>query len=217
MRLPLWGCLCHAWKVLSFTLGTFISHRTHRFNRTFLRTVSNSQKASGIQISQSVSAIVDAEQGATRSLHPAHRGISVITPLPLGEGKGEGPLLALNAVCSVHLCLSVRKRIIVRLAGEVFSLTERTEFTEVFGTRFELTERLRHTEFTEASPPAPLRMERGVVCEVTPFGLLLIGDGPLNIWRTYRGISVITPLSIRRGAGGEASVGGDVYERGELV
>ena len=32
----------------------------------------------------------------------------------------------------------------------VFSLTERTEFTEPFGTRFEATEGLRHTEFTEA-------------------------------------------------------------------
>ena len=37
---------------------------------------------------------------------------------------------------------------------------------------FESTEGLRHTEFTEASPPAPLRMERGVICEVTPIGLL---------------------------------------------
>ena len=90
-------------------------------------------------------------------------------------------------------------------AWRVLSLTERTEFTEPFGARFEYTERLRHTENTEASPPAPLRMERGVVCEVTPFGLLMIGDGPLNIWRTCRGISVITPLSIRRGAGGEAA------------
>ena len=36
------------------------------------------------------------------------------------------------------------------LSQRVFlSLTERTEFTEPFGTRFELTERLRHTEFTE--------------------------------------------------------------------
>ena len=59
----------------------------------------------------------------------------------------------------------------------------------------------------QASPPAPLRMERGVVCEVTPISLLLIEDGPLNILRTDRGISVITPLSIRRGAGGEAYVG----------
>ena len=33
---------------------------------------------------------------------------------------------------------------------EGFSLTERTEFTEVFGAHFEPTERLRHTEVTEA-------------------------------------------------------------------
>ena len=46
-----------------------------------------------------------------------------------------------------------------------------------------------------------------LVCEVNPFGLLMKGDGLLNIWRTCRGISVITPLSIRRGAGGEASGG----------
>ena len=32
----------------------------------------------------------------------------------------------------------------------VFSLTERTEFTEPFGAHFELTEGLRHTEVTEA-------------------------------------------------------------------
>ena len=101
----------------------------------------------------------------------------------------------------------------MRLAAEFFlsqrtffSLTERTEFTEHFCAQFEPTERLRHTEFTEASPPTPLRMERGVVCEVTPFGLLIEGDGLLGVQRTYRGISVITPLSIRRGAGGEASV-----------
>ena len=51
----------------------------------------------------------------------------MITPLPFGEGKGEGPLLALNAVCSVHLCYSVRNRthpldeiMPMRLAGEFF-------------------------------------------------------------------------------------------------
>ena len=37
------------------------------------------------------------------------------------------------------------------LSQRVFlSLTERTEFTEVFGAHFEPTERLRHTENTEA-------------------------------------------------------------------
>ena len=58
------------------------------------------------------------------------------------------------------------------------------------------------TECTEASPPAPLRMERGVVCEVTPIGLLKDGEETLNVWRTYRGISVITPpLHSERGWG----------------
>ena len=92
----------------------------------------------------------------------------------------------------------------------VFFLTELTDEQKPFCAQFEPTEGLRHTEFTEASPPAPLRMERGVVCEVTPIGLLIEGDRLLNIWRTCRGISVITPLSIRRGAGGEASVGCNV-------
>jgi len=32
---------------------------------------------------------------------------------------------------------------------KVFSLTERTEFTEPFGAHFEPTERLRHTDITE--------------------------------------------------------------------
>ena len=66
-------------------------------------------------------------------------------------------------VCSVLLCLSVRNRTHPlyeithkQLAGEFFlsrrvffSLTERTEFTEVFGAQFEPTERLRHTDLTE--------------------------------------------------------------------
>ena len=116
-------------------------------------------------------------------------------------------------------------------AGEFFLSQSAQSSRSNFAHSFEPTERLRHTENTEASPPAPLRMERGVVCEVTPFGLLLIANGPLNIRRTYRGISVITPLSIRRGVGGEASESlattdvterysfrwGEVCEKGELI
>ena len=59
-------------------------------------------------------------------------------------------------VCSVLLCLSVRNRTHPlyeithkQLGGGVFSLTERTEFTEVFGAHFDPTEGLRHTENTE--------------------------------------------------------------------
>ena len=69
-----------------------------------------------------------------------------------------------NAVCFVLLCSSVRNRTHPlydtthkQHVGEfylsrwgVFSLTERTEFTEHFGAHFEPTEGLRHTEFTEA-------------------------------------------------------------------
>ena len=92
-----------------------------------------------------------------------------------------------------------------------FFLSQNTQIKQnLFAHSFDSTERLRHTEFTEASPLAPLRMERGVVCEVTPIGLVIGGDGLLSIRRTWRGISVITPLSIRRGVGGEASVGCNV-------
>ena len=41
---------------LSLTEGISISHRAHRFNRAFLAHISSPQKASGIQISQNVSA-----------------------------------------------------------------------------------------------------------------------------------------------------------------
>ena len=87
----------------------------------------------------------------------SHRGISVITPLPFGEGKGEGPAgegggasIFLAFVCSGLLCKSVRKRTHPlyemthkQHAGEVFlsrwgglSLTELTELTEPFCAQF---------------------------------------------------------------------------------
>ena len=57
---------------------------------SLLAHISSPQKAFGMQISQSVSAIVDTEKEAKSSLYPAHRGISVITPLPFGGGDGGG-------------------------------------------------------------------------------------------------------------------------------
>ena len=42
--------------LLAFFVKVFFSHRTHRFNRTFSTNVSSPQNASGIQISQNVSA-----------------------------------------------------------------------------------------------------------------------------------------------------------------
>ena len=55
-------------------------------------------------------------------------------------------------------------------------------------------------------------MERGVVCEVTPTNLLIDEKSVLFEHRAYRGISVITPLSIRRGAGGEAERASSSFE-----
>ena len=95
---------------LSLTEDIFFSHRTHRFNRTHLRTVSIPQKASGIQNTQNVTAKEDTNKEAKSSLHPVHRGISVITPLPFGGGEGGGATIFYELVCSVLLCKSVRKR-----------------------------------------------------------------------------------------------------------
>ena len=59
---------------------------------------------------------------------------------------------------------------------------------------------------TEASPPAPLRMERGVITEI-PLHVLQMFSGPFPISSRPKGVtSHTTPLSNRRGAGGEASV-----------
>ena len=86
------------------SLGSFFSHRAHGGHGGFKHTVSSTQKAFGIQRTQSVSAIVDTDKEAKSSLHPPHMGISVITPLPFGGGVGGGAAIFLAFVCSVHLC-----------------------------------------------------------------------------------------------------------------
>ena len=115
------------------SLGSFISHRAHRVNRAFFAHVLSPQNASGIQSSQSVTANVDTNKGATRSLHPSYKGISVITPLPFGGGDGGGAIIFLNPVWSVLLCSSVRNRTLPmydtthkQLAGE-FYLSQSTQ------------------------------------------------------------------------------------------
>ena len=59
---------------------------------------------------------------------------------------------------------------------------------------------------TEASPPAPLRMERGVITEIPLHVLQMFSIHSPSISRLIGVTSHTTPLSIRRGAGGEASV-----------
>ena len=59
-------------------------------------------------------------------------------------------------LCVLLFCVLCEKENIGELSGEVFlsrwggfSLTELTDSTEHFNQRFELTDRLRHTDFTE--------------------------------------------------------------------
>ena len=137
--------LCSLWEKEHFwdSQGSFISHRTHRFNRTFLRTVSNSQNASGIQISQNVKTIVDTNKGQYKA-DILLIGVSRWSlPFPPGEGSGEGPLSLWAFVCSVLLCYSVRNRTHPRyeithkqLAGEVFLSQRRKSVTATLGDEF---------------------------------------------------------------------------------
>ena len=52
-------------------------------------------------------------------------------------------------LCVLFICVICEIKNNCEIRWGVLSLTERTEFTEVFGAHFEPTERLRHTEFTE--------------------------------------------------------------------
>ena len=56
------------------------------------------------------------------------------------------------------------------------------------------------------SPPAPLRMERGVITEIPLYVLRRLNNPSPPITRPIGVTSHTTPLSIRRGAGGEATV-----------
>ena len=86
--------LCYLWEKehLRNSLGRFFSHRAHRVHWAFLRTVSSPQNASGIQRTQSVSAIVDTDKGQ-QAAYILFIGVSRWSlPFPSGEGSGEGPL-----------------------------------------------------------------------------------------------------------------------------
>ena len=53
-------------------------------------------------------------------------------------------------LCVLFFCVLCEKNNIGKLSVGWFSLTELTDLTELFGAHFELTERLRHTDITEA-------------------------------------------------------------------
>ena len=97
---------------------------------------------------------------------------------------------------------------VVSYSGSVLFLTEehrRTEHTKAHRD-------IKSTDITErysqqkASPPTPLRMERGVITEIPLHVLQMFSSLSPSISRPKGVTSHTTPLSIRRGAGGEASV-----------
>ena len=88
------------------TEGISFSHRTHRYNRTHLRTVSNSQNAFGIQSSQNLSAIIMTNKGHNEA-YILPIGVSRWSrPFPSGEGKGEGPS-SFWPLCVLYFCVNL--------------------------------------------------------------------------------------------------------------
>ena len=107
-------------------LGYFFSHRTHRFNRTFQPTFRTHRRPPAYRV---------------------HRALLLKMAVTFCEIGWLNVSVGLCVFCSsVFFC---EKKNNCETRRGVLSLTERTEFTEVFGAHFELTERLRHTEFTE--------------------------------------------------------------------
>ena len=109
--MSLWAFVCSV--LLCFSVrkrtiarpaGEFYLSQSAQSSLSIFAHSSSSQKAFGIQRSQSVTANEDTNKEAKSSLHPAHRGISVITPLPFGGGVGGGAAIFLTPVCSVLLC-----------------------------------------------------------------------------------------------------------------
>ena len=117
-------------------------------------------------------------------------------PLPFGEGLGVRSLRVLW-----------EKKLPTRLSNVLF-LTEEHRWTEYTAFHRDI----KSTDFTEpysqkkASPPAPLRMERGVITEIPLYVLRRLNSPSPPITRPVGVTSHTTPLAIRRGAGGEASV-----------
>ena len=119
----MWG---YPYWAANTVLGYFFSHRTHRFNRTFQPTFRTHRRPPAYRV---------------------HRALLLKMAVTFCEIGWLNVSVGLCVFCSsVFFC---EKKNNCETRRGVLSLTERTEFTEVFGAHFELTERLRHTEVTE--------------------------------------------------------------------
>ena len=97
--------------------------------------------------------------------------------------------------------------VLISSRGCVIFLTEYTEEQNTQHSTETLSQPISQNLIaTEASPPALLRMERGVITEI-PLYVLRMFSSPSPPFNSLIGVtSHTTPLSIRRGAGGDASV-----------
>ena len=92
--------------------------------------------------------------------------------------------------------------------SKIFFFSQRTQMnrTHKGPQRHQVNRFHRTLQPQRASPPAPLRMERGVITEIPLYVLRMIRMYSPPVSRPIGVTSHTTPLSIRRGAGGEASV-----------
>ena len=102
---------------------------------------------------------------------------------------------------------SVRDKTPLRVS-KIFFFSQRTQMnrTHKGPQRHQVNRFHRTLQPQRASPPAPLRMERGVITEIPLYVLRMIRMYSPPVSRPIGVTSHTTPLSIRRGAGGEASV-----------
>ena len=114
--MSLWGfvcsvLLCSLWEKEHWRLvmGSSFSHRTHRSNRAFLRTVSSPQNASGIQSSQSITAKEGCWVIVVRCWWLAIGVSRWLRPSLWGRGRGRGLFFSACSPCSQKgLCSSVK-------------------------------------------------------------------------------------------------------------
>ena len=102
------------------TLGSFFSHRAHRVHWAFWRTFRAHRTPSAYRVHRALLPMkipIRRQKAAYIHLTWVSRWL---LPFPSGEGSGEGPAgdgggatIFLNPVCSVHLCKSVREKIIL--------------------------------------------------------------------------------------------------------
>ena len=127
---------------------------------------------------------------------------------PLSIRRGAGGEASVTSVCRRRsVCSKCAPKTSVNSVRSVRDKTPHCESQAFFFSQIYTEE--QNTQPTEASPPAPLRMERGVITEIPLYVLRMFSSPSPFISRPKGVTSHTTPLSIRRGVGGEAGFSTD--------